>query len=558
MIAVDVMNDSPGVYHPAILAASGPAARAFVRSFVNNFSQPIQVPNAVVKDFSAPLGTEMLFGSSDVIVPLVEHLTTTGTFNKGFASSLSFLLFPCPLSSALPGTKSSKPNTTFRPGEFLAAVITSSSNVSNFSGRQFETPFVVEEYYTQKASGLQNDTALVKATWSQAFVNNLPDSSFLWIAPGGTKEDGKTMPRSLRYFPYKDASGTIDLPHLRNAIARIPQAKHEDLTPEKKASLQKKAQAILESANKESFTVWHDKEKNQWRWFAIYSNKFRDNDNPPEIIADHSHRDFVKSVEAGLIPYPELWLWHVPGSKVGQSDWLAYTDEGFALASGYFENEQVAKALSVYPDGLRTSHGMPSSSIKRDLTDKSIIIQHVTKEISPLPSQSAANKLTDFINFVLKEEGEEMAIPQEKIGFLKQAGLTDEQIAQIENGVKEKATQAEAEKLEYKEALTPETIVKAIETYFSPLATRLEVIESAIKELQQSDAAKIADKAVSTPKLSLEALAQQRVGGLFSQANQISGNSALARSGPKQTKAKEQQGLFFQPWMQPAGNEVNE
>src|SRR3990167_623440 len=127
-----------------------------------------------------------------------------------------------------------------------------------------------------------NDALTDKATWSTAFMNDLPDSSFLWIAPGGTKEDGKTMPRSLRYFPYKDSSGAIDLPHLRNAIARIPQAKHDDLTPEKKASLQKRAQAILESANKE-FTVWHDKEKNQWRWLAIYSNKFRDNDNPPEI-----------------------------------------------------------------------------------------------------------------------------------------------------------------------------------------------------------------------------------------------------------------------------------
>ena len=38
-----------------------------------------------------------------------------------------------------------------------------------------------------------------KATWTTAFVNDLPDSSFLYIEPGGEKdEEGKTKPRSLR------------------------------------------------------------------------------------------------------------------------------------------------------------------------------------------------------------------------------------------------------------------------------------------------------------------------------------------------------------------------
>jgi phage I-like protein len=49
----------------------------------------------------------------------------------------------------------------------------------------------------------------------------------------------------LRHFPYKDASGKIDLPHLRNAIARIPQAKIEGLDAD---ALQKKAQRLLKQA----------------------------------------------------------------------------------------------------------------------------------------------------------------------------------------------------------------------------------------------------------------------------------------------------------------------
>lgn len=64
-----------------------------------------------------------------------------------------------------------------------------------------------------------------KAEWSTAYVNDLPDSAFLYIAPGGKKDgEGKTVPRSLRYFPVRDADGSVDGPHVRNALSRIPQA----------------------------------------------------------------------------------------------------------------------------------------------------------------------------------------------------------------------------------------------------------------------------------------------------------------------------------------------
>lgn len=82
-----------------------------------------------------------------------------------------------------------------------------------------------------------------KAVWSSAEVNDLPDSAFLYIEKGGTKDEtGKTTPRSLRHFPYKDAEGKVDLPHLRNAIARIPQSNAPGLDKE---ALQARAQALL-------------------------------------------------------------------------------------------------------------------------------------------------------------------------------------------------------------------------------------------------------------------------------------------------------------------------
>src|SRR5262249_25575276 len=84
-----------------------------------------------------------------------------------------------------------------------------------------------------------------KAMWSTAMMNDLPDSSFLYVEDGGKKDsEGKTTPRSLRHFPYKDANGKVDLPHLRNALARIPQS---SLSADVKARAIAKAQSIAKA-----------------------------------------------------------------------------------------------------------------------------------------------------------------------------------------------------------------------------------------------------------------------------------------------------------------------
>lgn len=68
----------------------------------------------------------------------------------------------------------------------------------------------------------------LKAEQSAATQNDLPDSAFAYIEPGGEKDsEGKTVPRSLRHYPHHNASGGIDLPHLRNALARIGDSSNE-------------------------------------------------------------------------------------------------------------------------------------------------------------------------------------------------------------------------------------------------------------------------------------------------------------------------------------------
>lgn len=108
--------------------------------------------------------------------------------------------------------------------------------------------------YTMKSVSSVERVSLLddvtKAVWSTAFVNDLPDSSFAFIESGGEKdEEGKTKPRTLRHFPYKDADGKADAAHVRNALARIPQSTLPDLS-------KKKALSKIKAAAKElSITV---------------------------------------------------------------------------------------------------------------------------------------------------------------------------------------------------------------------------------------------------------------------------------------------------------------
>ena len=68
----------------------------------------------------------------------------------------------------------------------------------------------------------EEDLLIQERVWTRQYINNLPDSAFALILPGGEKDDeGKTVPRSLRKFPHHRQDGSIDIPHLKNANARV-------------------------------------------------------------------------------------------------------------------------------------------------------------------------------------------------------------------------------------------------------------------------------------------------------------------------------------------------
>jgi DNA adenine methylase len=141
----------------------------------------------------------------------------------------------------------------------------------------------VAKAFSAAAPVLTSLSEAVKAEWTRAFINDLPDSAFLYIEPGGEKdEQGKTVPRSLRRFPVRNHLGRLDVPHLRNALARISQAEAQGLTDDKKLKLQEEARRLLEEAQKAE-----DVEKakrvpfNQWGGSAKYAKKLA------ERLPDH-------------------------------------------------------------------------------------------------------------------------------------------------------------------------------------------------------------------------------------------------------------------------------
>lgn len=314
--------------------------------------------------------------------------------------------------------------------------------------------------------------------------------------------------------------------------------------------------------------LWKDKD-GTYRWFAFHTNNFRDDDNPSEILAKEAHLAFNDAVEKGLEPYPELWHWHVKGSAWGKADWLHFDeDTGMEMASGYVlpGHEKEAEALADTDELIGVSHGMPSESITRSKEDNSIITRYTTREISDLPLWAAANKLTSFV--VLKEQ--DMTIPDKKREYLTEHGVSEDQMAAIEELNKELGKEAKEAGLESKEAGTVEetptqetpttetpVVVEKKETETPVYATNQEVadaivavtksltemFEAKFKELQDA-MTELKSKEVSpdpTPTASLAALIAQKMRATDAPANVVNKNTKFAKSGPEETVSEKDQ-----------------
>lgn len=320
------------------------------------------------------------------------------------------------------------------------------------------------------------------------------------------------------------------------------------------------------------------------RWAAVYSNSFRDDDNPPEIISAESHREYVKAVDAGLTDPPVLQIWHEPSLTVGSADWVAYSevseDKVFAVAGGAIhpEAEELVKSLvAAFGDELVLSHGF--YALERSKEDSSVITNHLTEEITLLPRYAAANKLTFPV--IYQQEKETTMIPTYKRTALEAAGVDASLLDRIDGSVNAAAkngTEQDRESKETSDAVTsgsvtePEATEPVAQAEPAPVetdaVTNQQIVETLLTVVEEVKALKsdvIALK--SAPEKEEEATEEQKertpimaqlsaalsdLSVVGKEEAAIDGRVSLAKDAPVEEEAgKESKGLFFNEWSQP-------
>lgn len=142
------------------------------------------------------------------------------------------------------------------------------------------------------------------------------------------------------------------------------------------------------------------------RWIGWYTNAYKDRDEegfPTAAIQRDINRMW------GSNEFPELWFYHVPGTKHGQADWVGMIGR-FVVATGTFDDTEMAKALVKSYSHETMSHGFvynPDKKLDGWYWD------YATFEISPTPIGAEANPLTRF-------EVKDMSLSEKQIAELRE------------------------------------------------------------------------------------------------------------------------------------------
>lgn len=153
----------------------------------------------------------------------------------------------------------------------------------------------------------------------------------------------------------------------------------------------------------------------QPRWVAAFSNNFQDRDE--EIISEKAWDGYLARIEQKLVPMPQLWLGHIPGTEHGQAD-MVFGVGNFVVASGTFTTNETAKAALKYYQtaegkNVPLSHGFtfPKWAFKDGVYD---VVN--TFEISTLPPpMMASNPFTEYEVFDMKQISPEQKAALEKV-----------------------------------------------------------------------------------------------------------------------------------------------
>ena len=141
----------------------------------------------------------------------------------------------------------------------------------------------------ERSAGMAH--AEFRAQMGAADINDLPDSAFAYIEPGGTRDSsGRTAPRSLRHFPIHDKA------HADNAAARIAQGAKfgKEALPKVKAAQKK----FGESDSGGGRSVLFDEEVRELR----ITSQYKDLDSRLELRSDGDGAQWIGGYASVFMP----------------------------------------------------------------------------------------------------------------------------------------------------------------------------------------------------------------------------------------------------------------
>ncbi|MBU1067173.1 hypothetical protein KKE60_05270, partial [Patescibacteria group bacterium] len=170
----------------------------------------------------------------------------------------------------------------------------------------------------------------------------------------------------------------------KQAVSRINSAINKTSgSDDQKENLRRRLNAVKAMKDSPMFQILKDKEGNM-RWLGIPSNKWRDRDNPPQIIEEAAHKEFTEYLD-NTKEYPVLLSWHTPGTRIGVADFADYSN-GFLIMGGPIDKDKYAEAEKLaekcQKEDIGMSHGFVYSYSDKE---QEIIGKYRTWEVSHLP-----------------------------------------------------------------------------------------------------------------------------------------------------------------------------
>lgn len=258
------------------------------------------------------------------------------------------------------------------------------------------------------------------------------------------------------------------------------------------------------------------------RWIGFPSNKWRDRDNPPQIIEEKAHKEFVAHMEK-TGDYPVLLGWHTPGTQLGKADFAEYID-GFLVMGGTIDKDKYQEAENLAELSLKEKIGMSHGFVYKYSDEPNEIIGwYRTWEVSHLPLDKAANLWTSID--IIEKEVKEMPLKQDRREYLDSVygkDTIDKVLSQIEDTGKSLSDMG----VEYKEVLPEDQLIVNVD--------QDEIVEKSVKAIVENEAFKAMVASIGTMAEKITELTDTTIPEMQKQIDEAKGTADNAEKTAQQ------------------------